>query len=170
MLVALLLATSIASAAQAPATPQPKPCSQPEYRQFDFWVGEWDVTTTDGKPAGRNRIEIVEGGCGLQENWTGIGNTGRSINTYWPGDRQWHQIWLGSGGLLMHLSGEFKGDTLTLEGVVHTAKGTRILQRLAFTKRDDGTVRQFWQQSQDEGKTWQTAFDGIYKRRLKAED
>jgi hypothetical protein len=167
--IAPLLLAVLLAADQAPPT-QAKPCSQPEYRQFDFWVGDWDVATADGKPAGRNRIEVVEGGCGLQENWTGTGNTGRSINSYWPGDRKWHQIWLGSGGLLMHLSGRFQGDTLTLEGEVQTVKGTRVRQRLAFTKRSDGTVRQHWQQSQDEGNSWQTVFDGIYTRRPKSGD
>jgi thiosulfate/3-mercaptopyruvate sulfurtransferase len=170
LMIGALLISALFVVEQTQATPPQKPCSQPEYRQFDFWVGDWDVRTADGKPAGRNRIDIVEGGCGLQENWTGLGNTGRSINSYWPGDRKWHQVWLGSGGLLMHLSGQFQGDTLTLEGAVQTAKGTRVLQRLAFTKRSDGTVRQHWQQSQDDGKTWQTVFDGIYTRRKKTED
>ena len=34
--------------------PQRKPpCSAPEYHQFDFWLGDWEVTTPDGKPAGQ---------------------------------------------------------------------------------------------------------------------
>jgi hypothetical protein len=146
----------------------PRPCSTPDYRQFDFWVGDWDVKLANGQIAGRNRIEMIEGGCGLQENWTGGGptpNTGRSINAYSSGDKKWHQIWLGSGGLLMHLSGTFQGDTLTMEGVTTTAAGQSVLNRLAFTKRPDGSVRQFWQTSQDGGKVWQTAFEGIYTRR-----
>src|SRR5919108_895437 len=61
---------------------QGKPCSAPEYRQFDFWVGEWDVKTPKGTIAGTNRIERIEGGCALQENWRGTNNTGRSINAY----------------------------------------------------------------------------------------
>jgi hypothetical protein len=145
-------------------TPRPVPCSAPEHRQFDFWIGEWEVKTPDGKVAGTNRIERVEGGCALQENWTGAGNTGRSLNAYWPGDRKWHQFWIGSGGLVMHLSGVFKGDALRLEGVVPLADGRSIQHRLTFTKRADGTVRQFWENSADAGKTWTVAFDGLYTR------
>jgi hypothetical protein len=145
----------------------PRPCSTPDHRQFDFWIGDWDVKLANGQVAGRNRIELIEGGCGLQENWTSAGpspNTGRSINAYSPGDKKWHQIWLGSGGQLMHLSGAFHGDTLTMEGQTTTAAGHTMHNRLAFTKRADGSVRQFWEQSPD-GKSWKTAFEGIYTRR-----
>lgn len=163
----LLLALSLAAAAdQSPAAapPAPKPCTSSEHRQFDFWIGDWDVVV-NGKPAGRNRIESIEGGCGLQENWTAAGgSTGRSINAYWPGDRKWHQIWLGSGGLLMHLSGTFSGPTLTLTGDTITPGGQKLLQRLSFTNRPDGTIRQLWEQSTD-GASWKVAFEGIYRRR-----
>jgi hypothetical protein len=160
-MVTLLLLLAL----QQPAT---KPCTSPEYRQFDFWIGEWDVKLPNGQLAGHNRIESIEGGCGLQENWAGAGpvtNTGRSINAYSAGDKKWHQIWLGSGGLLMHLSGTFSGDTLTLEGSATTPAGKPLQHRLQFTKGADGSVRQFWQTSAD-GKTWQTAFEGIYTKAM----
>jgi hypothetical protein len=147
--------------------PAPPPCASPEHHQFDFWIGDWDVKLPNGQPAGRNRVESIEGGCGLQENWTSAGptpNTGRSINAYSSGDHKWHQIWLGSGGLLMHLTGSLQGDTLTFSGTTTSRAGQTLQNRLAFTRRADGTVRQFWQTSPD-GATWQTAFDGIYTRR-----
>lgn len=40
------------------------PCSSQEHRQFDFWLGEWDVTQK-GKPAGTSRITAILGGCVL---------------------------------------------------------------------------------------------------------
>src|SRR5690242_21838009 len=84
-------------AAQSPAAAaQPPACSAREYRQFDFWIGDWDVVAPDGTRAGHNRVERIEGGCGLQENWTGAGGgTGRSINTNAPADKQCLQNWLG---------------------------------------------------------------------------
>ena len=39
-------------------------CADPAYRQFDFWIGEWQVHTPDGKLAGTNRItrrDIADG-------------------------------------------------------------------------------------------------------------
>ena len=56
------------SSAQA-AAPQ-RPCTKPLHRQFDFWVGLWDVTDPSGKFAGTNRIELVDGGCALFESWS----------------------------------------------------------------------------------------------------
>jgi quercetin dioxygenase-like cupin family protein len=156
-------------AAQTPsAAAQTPSCSAREYRQFDFWIGEWDVLAPDGTRAGHNRVEQIEGGCGLQENWTGQGGgTGRSINTYSPADKQWHQYWLGSGGGILNLAGAFDGDTLTLRGTSAGASGATVDNRLQFTRHADGTVRQFWQQSRDGGKTWSVAFDGKYVRAQK---
>jgi hypothetical protein len=143
----------------------PKPCSASEYRQFDFWIGNWDVFSPDGKLAGHNRIDRIEGGCGLQENWSGAGGgTGRSINTYLPADKQWHQFWLGSGGGVLNLAGTFDGHSLTLRGTSTGVNGAVIHNRLSFTPNSDGTVRQFWEISRDDGKTWTVSFDGKYVR------
>ena len=49
-LAAGTLAASIAALAQTPP-PQP-PCPAPQSRQFDFWVGDWDVFMPDGKKSG----------------------------------------------------------------------------------------------------------------------
>ena len=150
--------------AQTPPAPPP-PCESAEHRQFDFWVGEWEVFAADGSLAGRNRIEEIENGCGLQENWTSVrGVTGRSLNAYWPGDGRWHQFWIGAGGLVLHLSGRFEGSTLTLEGTVTRGSDPPQRQRLSFTKTVDGTVRQLWRQSSDDGASWQVVFDGRYVR------
>ena len=40
---------------------------------LDFWLGDWSVTTPDGKHAGDNRIEAILDGCALSESWTGAG-------------------------------------------------------------------------------------------------
>ena len=44
-----------------------EPCSGAEYRQFDFWLGEWEVES-GGKRAGTNRITRVQGGCGCSRS------------------------------------------------------------------------------------------------------
>ena len=46
------------------------PCSTPEARQFDFWLGEWDVSWGDGQHS-TNRVEATLGGCVIQENFDG---------------------------------------------------------------------------------------------------
>lgn len=57
-LLALVTSTSGALAQSSP-TPPP-PCSTAEYRQLDFWVGEWIATFDNGdgtKGTGKNRID-----------------------------------------------------------------------------------------------------------------
>lgn len=57
----------------ATATPanRPKPCTtRPEYRQFDFWIGEWDVQA-GGNQAGTNSVQLILGDCVIFENWIG---------------------------------------------------------------------------------------------------
>lgn len=148
------------------AQPAPrKPCTASEYRQFDFWVGDWTVTRPDGRLAGTNRVERIEGGCGVQEHWRGAGGgTGRSINAYSQQDGKWHQTWLDSGGLLLHLTGGLRDGRMVLEGQTRGRDGKIVRQRITWTPRDDGRVRQLWEQSNDGGKTWYTAFDGLYSK------
>ena len=98
----LLAPLAVAQDADTPPA-QPKPCSTPEYRQFDFWVGEWDVWTqrireAGGKPA-RSKITLVEGGCVVQEEYTtSQGYSGRSLNWYDRADGKWHQAWIDNQG------------------------------------------------------------------------
>ena len=57
-LIAALLCVSVAEGTAAAQTPgnAPAPCAAAEHRQFDFWIGEWDVTNPAGAVAGKNRI------------------------------------------------------------------------------------------------------------------
>ena len=72
-----------AMTAQVAARGTPKPCSDPEYHQFDFFVGDWIATQQDATPAGTNLVTVEEGGCLLRENWQGGGGTnGESLNFY----------------------------------------------------------------------------------------
>jgi len=93
-----LLALCAVLTASAQTTPPPLPS---ESRQFDFWIGEWEVTTPDGKPAGSSRIERIANGAGLLENWTGYpaptGGNGKSLNAYNQAKKQWQQFWVAVG-------------------------------------------------------------------------
>jgi hypothetical protein len=143
-------------------------CSRPEYRQFDFWIGEWDVTLPDGRPAGTNRIQSIHGGCALREEWSGAsGSSGTSLNALDPATGRWHQTWVDNGGVLLRLEGGMKGGAMELEGATVGADGVRTLQRIRWTPLG-GTpprVRQLWEASTDGGRTWRVLFDGTYRRR-----
>ncbi len=134
----------------ARAADAPRPCSAPQHRQLDFWIGEWDVRTPDGKLAGTNHITPILGGCGLQENWA------RGL---------WHQTWIDSSGSVLLLEGTFRDGKMVLSGVTRPAGGATTTDRITWEALRGGDVRQLWEQSSDGGTSWTVAFDGRYKPR-----
>ncbi len=153
----------VSSAFSVGATAAP-PCDAPEFRQFDFWLGEWRVTKSDGQLAGTNRISREYGGCVLHEHYqTAKGYEGESLNTYDSGRKRWHQTWVDNSGTLLLLDGGMQGSNMVLEGSTTDDKGVVTRHRITWTPSPDGTVRQHWQ-STDASGGWITAFDGIYRR------
>lgn len=159
-----LLCAAVPAAAQS--APTPAQCREPEYRQFDFWVGEWDVTLPDGKTAGHNRIEPILGGCALRESWTGAGGlAGTSYNVYDRSRKVWHQTWVDGQGNLLQLEGGFASGRMTLQGETVDSAGAKARQRIIWEPTGPGGVRQLWETSSDGGATWTVAFDGRYRKR-----
>ena len=150
---------------QSPPAPPKKPCASALHRQFDFWLGLWDVTDPAGKFAGTNRIELVDGGCALYENWSsgGGGYTGRSLNSVGSDDR-WHQTWVDTSGARLELAGALVDRKMVLEGDSPPSKAGEppVKNRITWTPQAGGNVRQLWEASSDGGKTYATAFDGLY--------
>mgnify|MGYP000096011056 FL=1 len=166
-LLLAVVAQQVAAQTQGGSSSQPKPpksCSAPEYRQFDFWIGDWDVTV-GGQMAGTNSIQQILGDCVLLENWTGSkGGTGKSFNIYNSAKAKWQQTWVDNSGTVLELYGEFKDGMMRLVGE-NMVGGKKTLQRITWQALDKDRVRQHWEQSQDDGKTWTTAFDGLYTRK-----
>src|SRR5688572_19934824 len=75
------------------------PCSGPQYKEFDFWLGDWDVRSAAGQVLGRNRITKRHGGCVILEEWeSAAGGSGSSFNVYDQPTKQWHQFWVDATG------------------------------------------------------------------------
>lgn len=143
------------------------PCEYTEeFRQFDFWIGDWEVTSL-GQKAGENRIEKYANGCFLLENWTSVsGGTGHSMNFYDGANEKWHQVWVDASGTSIFAEGGLRSDgAMHFEGEHLYPNGTRQLYKMTFTPNDDGTVRQYIEQSADGGETWSVWFDGLYERK-----
>jgi len=156
-----------AAKAQAPSpSPFVSPCVAPEYRQFDFWVGDWDVLDPAGNVVGTNKVTREYDGCVVQEHWEARGpqkQIGSSFNTYNPGTRQWHQTWVDSTGGFLLLDGAFADGRMVLSADMTNKRG-RLKHLIAWTPQPDGRVRQFWETSSDDGQTWKPSFDGMYVR------
>lgn len=153
------------SASSANQTDQEAPCAGEEFRQFDFWIGEWDVTAGE-RSAGRNRITSILGGCALLEEYTATtgGYEGKSFNIYDSTAREWHQSWVDNQGLLLQLRGGLEDGSMVLSGERTDREGKPVIDRIRWTPNGDGTVQQTWEVSPDGGETWNTVFDGTYAR------
>ena len=157
----LLLMTTVSVSQAAP----PQACSSSEHRQFDFWIGDWQVHRADGSFAGINRVTQEYGGCVIHEHYaTGHGYSGESLNTYDAARKVWHQTWVDDGGLLLTLEGQWDGKRMILQGVAPGPNGNAAKQRITWTPNGDGSVRQLWETADEKG-TWSVAFDGQYTKR-----
>jgi hypothetical protein len=149
---------AIAAIAVAQAAAAAAPCAAPEYHQFDFWVGRWDVYNPKGQMVAHSLIEPVYG-CGIRENWMPLGKTGGgSLSIYVPAEKQWEQFWIDSQGSRAFFTGGWNGKAMVITG-----KWGGPLVRMSYSKNADGSVRQFGEQSTDEGKSWTPSFDFTYR-------
>jgi len=158
---------------------QQHPCRyDPKYRQFDYWIGEWDVVpngSAPGTPPAENIVTLEHGDCIVHEHWKG-GSTGESFNLYDASRQAWFQTWVDStGGMHEYRGGlddsgnmAFTAELAPNPGQAADEHG-RVPTRLTFFRLGPDQVRQLSEQSTDGGKTWQTAYDLIYTRRAAKE-
>lgn len=138
------------------------PClEQPESRQFDFWIGTWDVHAA-GRIAGRNVISVRHQGCLIFEDYTAGAFTGQSFNYWDPATSKWRQTWIDNGGNVTHYEGSPQDGSMVFEGINQGRNGGATKLRMTFTPNDDGSVRQHIEQWNDDASTWTTSFDGLY--------
>ncbi len=134
-------------------------------REFDFWVGEWDVYS-GGNLVGRNRITSDLDGCLVFEDYVAGSYIGRSMNFFDPAEGKWRQIWVDGSGTVTMFVGEYKDDAMRFDGLRKVKGGVSQRVRMTFSENGDGSVRQFIESSSDDGATWAVGFDGRYVPRL----
>lgn len=145
------------------------PClTNSKAREFDFWIGDWEVYVTGTKNyAGHNKIEMASGGCALLENWDSNASSGKSLNFVDPLTGKWRQTWVGSyaNGIQDFTNGEYKDGAMRFVFETANTQGNKIIGRFIFYNEKPGQVRQFNETSADGGKTWITSYDFTYVRK-----
>ncbi len=148
-------------------------CTDNEYRHFDFWLGEWDVTSAGStQPTASSKISSKQDGCVVLEEYSvGAAFTGMSINFYDGVKETWHQTWMSNAGGSVYLEGALNEDgaMVLTDRDLPISKITETINRVTWTANDGGSVRQFWESSTDNGETWSVAFDGLYTKKADAE-
>jgi|SRR5262245_14012482 len=140
------------------------PCDSPEHRQFDFWLGDWDVYDVgDAKPTMRIRVERILDGCALKETYSDVnGVLGESINLYDLPRKLWHQTWATNRGQVLYLDGKLENGRMSFTATEQTAKGP-VLWR-AWWIPQGAEVRETAETSTDGGKTWTQRFDIVFRK------
>jgi hypothetical protein len=161
-LLVCLFATPLV--AQESITP---PCADATRRALDFWIGNWSVSDPSGKPAGKNEITRISGGCGLLEEWESPGPNGTTFrgvghHAYDPALSAWRQLWTDTSGRTVDMHGEARGATVIYRWTI--PGNMPALGRYTVSQLPAGKVRQHGERSTDGGQTWSTTFDYVYTR------
>lgn len=165
MRLTIVVALVISSVACLRAQQSPGACTSPAHHNFDFWVGQWEVTDTGGRLVGKSTIERTAAGCAITEHWHPIGGLdGASVSWYTPGDSAWHQQWVGDGGWIARFSGSFRRGVMRMTETESSLPAAAGRNRMSWTVLPDGRVKQWQENSKDGGKTWTAQFVGYYRK------
>lgn len=148
------------AAVSADAQNQP-PCSSPEYRQMDFWLGSWDVRWDDapasGIKAGSGTNEITRkfGDCVIEEHFRGGSTTGglvgHSVSIYHAPIGRWRQTWVDNQGSYFALVGGPEDGRFVLTNSRLGEQAPHL--RMVFEDIQPDSLTWRWQRS-DDGKSW----------------
>lgn len=165
VLLALFLSRSrVASASTSPPSEAPA-CTAPEYRQFDFWAGDWDAFDVDNPtgPVAHVRVDRILDGCVLLEDYQGVnGSHGESFSIYDAAKKAWHQTWVTNRGVVVLIDGRMRTGAMELSGVEHTIDQNEKRVRGTW-ETVEGGVRETGVTSGDGGKTWHPWFDLMFR-------
>lgn len=153
---------------------QPAPCSAPEASQFEFWLGNWNLSwpaeQTGGEPGstatGTNRIEYRFGNCVVEENFATSDGAfqGHSVSVYDPNAGRWKQTWVDNTGGYLLFEGGMAGDEMELRTATVERDGERIVQRMVFSEISGDSLTWRWQGSRDGGESWNDLWTIDYVR------
>ncbi|NOU58604.1 hypothetical protein [Marinifilum caeruleilacunae] len=145
---------------------QEKPEPVDQFRQFDFWLGEWDVYTGENM-VGKNKVVLLQNKHVIQENWVSEKEnfTGTSYSFYNPKTKKWHQVWVDRNGSNLLLVGEFTNGKMVLTSGMDSNMGEpNSKHKITWSQLANGDVKQVWESTTDDGKSWNIQFEGIYKK------
>ena len=164
--------------APAPAAPEPiaKPCAGPEYRQLDFWLGDWTVEVHARAKLGSDQwadahatqhVTTTLKGCAVEENFASappVAFAGRSFSTFDAITKKWRQTWVDDSGGYLAFTGGPEGDGFALYGEPRDAGGVKFQMRMVWSKITHDSMRWEWQRSDDNWATNQVMIAGDYTR------
>ena len=161
LLALLLIACGDPSTARA----QSPACNAPAYREFDFWLGQWDVFERGSSTKTADVLVTAElGGCVIRETYEDTtGLRGVSLSSYDAQAERWQQTWVTNRGQLLVIHGRRAASGMSFAGWMHETDGETQV-RATWAPDGDG-VRETAERSRDGGTTWTPWFDLSFRHR-----
>ena len=166
----LMLFTITLFAAGAVAQSSNNPCEDEKLREFDFWLGNWDLEWKGPKgeiQRGTNEIKRILGGCVVEESFNGgpdLPLRGRSYSMFDRNSGTWKQTWVDNQGAYLDFTGGMSGGKMILSREFKDKQGNVRMQRMVFFDIKKDSLEWNWENSTDGGKTWNLAWHISYKR------
>ncbi|MBI4428774.1 MAG: DUF1579 family protein [Ignavibacteriales bacterium] len=133
--------------------------------EFDFWVGEWDLSWANGGK-GTNSIRKILDNMVILENFDGTPSMrlkGMSVSAFDAKTGKWRQTWVDNNGGYLDFLGGLDGGKMILERKT-TMNGKTVLQRMVWYNIIANELDWNWERSEDNGKTWKTLWSIHYTR------
>ncbi|HNF49386.1 MAG TPA: VOC family protein [Chitinophagales bacterium] len=162
-----LLGISLLIACHTQSKAQTTGCQGTEFRQFDFWLGNWDVYNSAGKKVGENKVVLMQDSCVIQENWTSGNQTGTSYSYYNTSNKTWSQVYIDNTGNILELKGKYKNGKMILRSkpAINPKSKKSTQNVITWFQDDSGFVHQKWDIVNSKDSIIAVAFDGIYKKK-----
>jgi hypothetical protein len=147
-----------------PSTSPANFCAQPQYHQFDFWIGRWEVFDIDqpGSPVAHVNVDRILGGCVVHERYDGVnGSHGESFSIYDASEKLWRQSWVTNRGKSLVIEGNWKAGEMILTGMDRSLGPPTQVQ--GIWKPVKGGIREVAVRSADRGQTWKPWFDLMFR-------
>lgn len=153
---------------------QRTPCSETGHDEFDFWVGEWELSwpaeqtggASGARGVGINRIERVLDGCVVEENFSFHDGSfrGHSVSVFDSAAGIWRQTWVDSAAGYIVLTGRFEDEKMILATEQKERDGELLMNRMVFREITPLSLKWDWQGSRDGGETWTDLWNIDYRR------
>lgn len=149
------------------APPLPATAQLDAARQFDFWLGEWDLTWGDGE-SGTNSVYLDLGDKVVVESFDArpsMDFQGISHSVYDRASACWKQTWVDTDGNYLDFVGGFANGVMELRREALFEGGLAVF-RMRWYEIERDSLSWAYERSDDDGATWTVLWEIGYRRVL----
>jgi hypothetical protein len=147
-------------------------CNIPQMQQFAFYLGDWELKGRlligPGQwqgITGKDQVRSILDGCAIEQNVEYSGLKALSLTTFRTSLGKWQQVWNdNSRPEQITLTGGRDGERMVLF-TSDTYSVTKGIGRQTYRNIRPDSFDVVYEESGDQGKTWQVLFESAYTRK-----